>query len=808
MEKYRILLRSAMKKQAGSIAGLLLMVFVSVLCLFTAVTVYGSGKHFVAGEMERLGFGDLTVWVSDCPDEIISEIENVYGVERVMVQLLLFAGYEINGRYSDNDGQLIVYDIDSAGHTVGDQEDNGNFAASNIMAEVPYRFLDQDGNYVTEPVIEKGTVYISPAMRSSFDVEIGDTIQFELARSNGIRSLTVAGYFEDAFMGSSMIDMKSFLICGADREEFLQVMDESPKGDAQSVKGNTLAKDGAMFHIFRDNSVMLEDVEFQEAVLTDTGLPLYTEFTYGRDSILSYMLLLQNILCGFLIVFSAVLLVICLIVAGKSLSDVVEQDKKDMAVLKTIGLSGDSIQSIYFGIYGGVSAAGIVLGMLLSMPVSKGLANGMVTSTGMLIRIEFPFYAALIILAGLLVLFGVFLHWRTGSILRIAPIQAIRESTSEKPAHTRIRKRFLVLGIAVRELTAHKGKYVSVCVIAALLVFFLSVIGRMGAWLGTDGEGLMNAFSVADHDLGVQPFQGDVPMEEIERIINWYSPIEETYELAMESVTINGVETTANVLNDTGYFHVLEGEVCDGEGVLITHTIANELGLEIGDDVRIAGNGRMESYTVSGIYQCANGMGNNIGMSMAGYSKIGNINGFIWCYHYILKDGTVRDYAMKYLQDSYRGIDVHTNSWSGLDGIVSLMHGVICVIYLVAAVFILIAVSMSTDKLLRVETGNMAVYKSLGLSDKNLRLSFSIRFLLVAAIGALIGSLTAFLSADAVIRRIFRLFGIGQFTSRISLAGTFLPFTVVILLFFGFVWLFSARLKQVSIVKLLVENED
>lgn len=796
MSKYRILIHAAVKKQTGSIIGFLLMVFVSILCLFTAVTVYGSGKRFVAEEMERLGFGDFTVWAADYPDTIISEIENVYSVGRVTVQPLIFVGYEINGRYSDNDGQLIVYHNGFAG-----QIGNGEGTAEHIMEKTPYRFLDQHGNKIPEPVIEKGTVYISPAMRSRFDVEIGDSIQFEFTRSNGVKSLIVAGYFEDAFMGSSMIDMKSFLICEEERKEILRIMEASSTGDV-------LAKDGVMFHIFKDSASTSGNVKFQEMVMMDTELPFYTEFTYGRDSILSYMLLLQNILCGFLTVFSAILLFICFIVGGKNLSDVIEQDKKNMAVLKTIGLSGSSIRGLYFGIYGIVSVAGIVMGMFLSVPASEALARGMVTSTGMLVRIEFPFYAAFIFLIGLISLFILFLCWKTDSILRIAPMQAIRESSGEKLVHTRIRKRFLVLWIAVRELIMHKGKYGSVCAISALLVFFLAVVGKMGTWLGTDGEGLMNAFSVADHDLGVQPFDDAVPMEEIERIINWYSPIVETYELAMESVMINGFETTANVLNDTGYFHVLEGEVCDGEGVLITHTIANELELKIGDTVRLGGNGRVESYTVSGIYQCANGMGNNIGMSMAGYSKIGDINGFIWCYHYILKDGSIRDYAMKYLQDSYQGIDVHTNSWSGLDGIVSLMKGVICVIYLVAAVFIFITVSMSTDKTLRAETGNMAVYKSMGLSDKNLRLSFSVRFLLVVTAGALIGNVAALVCADSIIGKVFRMFGVGQFTSKLSLTGTFLPSVVVILLFFGFVWLFSARLKQVSIIKLLLENDE
>ncbi len=768
---------AAMRKQAGSIAGLFFMIFLSILCVLMAITLYTSGTRSVSEEMERLGFGNFTAWVSGIKDETVSEIEGLPDVDRVGVQPLIFAGYEIKGRYSDNDGQLIVYD-----------------------GKVPYHFISEDGTAVPEPEIEEGTVYISPALKSSFDIEIGDTIQFELSRSGGIRSLEVAGYFEDAFMGSSMIDMKSFLICEADRQKLLQVITESPEGDA-------LGKDGAMLHIFKSAVSRLSDLEFHEMIQENTELSLYTDFTYSRDSILNYMLLLQDILCGFLFAFSGVLFLVCLIVSGKSLSDAMEQDRKDLAVLKTVGVTGGSIRKIYFGLYGGAVLAGMMLGLIPVMPMAHMAARFMTASTGMRIDIQFPAVVFFVIFAAYITVFAVFLYRKTGNILRIAPIQAIREASNEKPVCTRIRKRFLSVGIAVRELTAHKKKYISVCLISVLLVLFLSVIGRMGAWLGADGEGLMNAFSVADHDLGVQPFNDTVPMDEIERVINWYSPVKETYELAMESVTVNGYETTANVLNDTDYFHVLEGKVCDGNGVLITQTIANELGLAIGDTVQIAGGGRMDSYTVSGIYQCANGMGNNVGLSMAGYSKIGSINGFIWCYHYILEDGSVRDYAMEYLQDSYQGIDVHTNSWSGLDGIVSLMHGLMIVIYLVAALCILVSASLSTHKLILAETGNMAVYKSMGMSDNRLRLSFSVRFLIVVVLGALIGVFLSVIFADSLIGKIFQMFGIGEFQSRLSVLGTFLPPLAVTLLFFGFVWLFSARLKRVSIIKLISEEQ-
>ena len=777
MNKYKMLLKAAIKKQKGSITGIFLLVFVLALCLFCAITVYTSGISSVGNEMQRLGFGDFTIWTGGQPEGLKTEIESLPDVDGVLCQPLIFAGYEINGGYSDNEGQLLAYD-----------------------GSVPYRFLSVDGTEQPIPEIMPGTVYISPALRVGYDVEIGDTIQFELARSNGIKSLEVAGCFADAFMGSSMIDMKSFLIHENDFADMQELISDTADVDV-------LGRNGAMFHVSKSADSALSDLDFQRQIYEDTDISLYTEFAYRQESILNYMLLLQNILSGFLIAFSVVLLLICLIITGHSLSVVIEQEKRDMAILKTMGLPGSGLRGLYLTLYGNVILLGLLLGLPFAWGIAKLIAKSMVSSTGMLIELSFPTRIIIPMLLILLLMFALFLFVRTRRILEIAPVQTIQEVSDGKKITSVIKKRFLSLDIALRELRAGKKKYIALCMISAFLALFLSVIGRMGTWLGQNGEGLMNTFSVADHDLGVQPFNASVPMDEIERVINWYSPISEIYELAMQSVIVNGQEYTANVLNDTKWFHVLSGEVCDGNSILITDTVAGELELSIGDVVQVAANGRMGNYTVSGIYQCANGMGNNIGMSLEGYSKIGDITGYIWCYHYILENGLVRDYAMAYLQESYQGIDVHTNSWSGLSGIVFVMHTLIVVIYLVAALFILISVALTTNKLLHSETGKMAIYKSMGMSSDRLRFSFALRFLIVVIIGTGIGICFSALFADSVIGSIFKMFGIGEFHSGFSVLGTIFPMVSISLLFFGFALAFSAKLRRISIVNLISEND-
>lgn len=798
MKRIFLLVQKAWYRQRFSICILFFMMFVSSMSLFSSITLLNNSIKTIDQKMEQLGFGDFTVWTNGSPEalaQLAKSIEALPDVESLTLQKLIYAGYEVNGYYSDNEGQLLVYD--------------GN---------IPYRFIDRLGNEIKTPVIEKGQIYVSPAMESMFEVKTGDTITFELSRVRGKKSFTVAGYFEDAFMGSSMIDMKSFLVNEEDYEEMCRILagittgtataDESASDTAaDSLSPEALGKEGAMFHISQKKDSRLSELEFHRIIEENTGLSLYTEFSYSRQSILSYMLLLQNILSGFLLIFSVVLFVICLIMIRHNIWLIIELEKKDIAILRTLGFQGKELRLVYFLLYGGNGILALIPGAAASAMVAALIAKKMVTSTGILVDIKPPVLIFLGIFGAFLIILSAFLCIQTRNILQITPMETLREVIGIHKSHSLLHKKNLLLHIALRQVLAEKKRYFSLFAISLLLTLFLSVAGILGSWLGPNGEGLMNAFSVADHDIGVQPFNREVPMDEIERAINWYSPIMDKYELAMQSVSVNGQEYTANVLNDTKWFHLLQGDICDGNSILITEVVASELHIGIGDIVTITANGRTETYRVSGIYQCANGMGTNIGMSLEGYSKIGDITGFIWCYHYVMEDSSMGNYAYEYLKSHYQGIDIHTNSWSGLDGIVHLMHILILILYGITALIILASVMLIAGRLLQSETFQMAVYKSLGLQTKSLRISFILRFFIIAFVGAALGIILSVLFANPLIRIGFRSFGIGKFTIGFSILGHILPLVVIPLLFMTFAWVYSAKLKKLSIVALIAENE-
>ncbi len=275
----------------------------------------------------------------------------------------------------------------------------------------------------------------------------------------------------------------------------------------------------------------------------------------------------------------------------------------------------------------------------------------------------------------------------------------------------------------------------------------------------------------------------------------------------MQSVAVNGHEYTANILNRTELFHIIKGEKPEGNEILITNTVADGLGINIGSIVKVSAQGRVEEYRVSGIYQCANGMGANIGMTVPGYSQIGDVTGFIWCYHYILKDGDMRDYAYKYLEENYKEIDVHTNSWQGLGGIVKVIHTVVLAVYIIAFCIILLVTALIASKILLSEMPDLAIYRSLGFTGKQLVMLFALRFFIVAAAGAGTGSILQALSCRKILSNIFRMFGIGEFKAEPDLAVYLIPFTIIPLMFLFFALIYSGKVKSASIISLIEQSE-
>ena len=785
MLENQMIIRAGMKRHKGTLFGIGVLLFLTALSLTVVLMTAFAGNSYIREEMGRAGFGDLTAWTADVPDMefLLESIREQEGVEDATVQRLIFSEYEANGVESDSEGQLIPWISAEIG----------------IPTRSRYRFFENSlSEYAKAPEeIGEQEVYVSPSMKSMMDLEPGDAITFPIARGGRNISLTVAGYYEDPFMGSSMIGMKGFLISEKTYEKILSIIEESGM--------DALARNGSMIHIETAEGITVS--EMNRVLTTDTPLSMYTEFIHSAETIAGFMVVLQNAFSALFAAFAVVLLGAAMAVMGHSISGLVEQEWKNFDILKTIGFTGKQLAGQVMMQYMAAVGSGVVLGMLLAVPVSGQISRLMVTTTGVLLPICFPILPSMGVLTILLLLSAGFCVLCLGRLGRISPMAAIRREAGDqgnlrkhmeyKRRIPAIRAKGLAFHLALRQVLTGRRRYISACLVAAMLVFFASLAGRINGWLGVDGKGMMDAFNPADLDLGVQVL-GKLPAQEMEQVVLSYTDITDSYMLAMPSVSVNGTNYTANVITEPERFHISAGQTCrEKDEVVLTEVLAADLGAEVGELVTVRGNKGSREFRVSGIYHCANDMGANLGMSREGYLSIGEDDRRLWCYHYFLSDTSRKQALTEELEQTYGGdVHVHENSWPGLFGIISAMHLLIFFLYGVSAVFVCIVTGMAGARILDTERKDIGIYKSIGCSVEMLRLSFALRFGLVSAVGAVIGTLAAVCFTDVIVSSVMRLAGISNFASGNTPGSILFPGLTVTFLFLGFAWLLSGRIRK------------
>lgn len=781
----KILWKTYVRRHKGTLAGVFVLLFIVSVSLVTVLTVWDSSIRYVREEMERLGFGDLTAWVSQVSDitQLTDEIDSLNTVERTGVQKLIYSEYEVMGKESDSEGQLVVYEPEDYAYRI---------------------FLDDLSGYQAgETVIYSGELYAPVSLRSMFGAEIGDEISFPIARNGVEQTFTIKGWFEDPFMGSSMIGMKSFLICGEDYEEIIR------KLSASGIDG--LARDGFMIHMFKNRDSEVSIAGWNAMLNQETQLPQFAEFTHSRSAIEGFMLTLQNVFTGFLSAFVLVLLLVSMVVLGHGISAAVERDTPDMGVLKTVGFATGNLQKWQAVPYIFVILAAVVSGVLAAPFAAGGAAFATLTTTGLLFPVRFPLLLCLLSLLSLMLLLLGFIFLKVRKIGEITPVEIIRGKLGKVPKKKRFRFPLRSAGLpfymALRQLAAAKRRYMNVGAAALLLVFFASFMGYVDSWLGADGKGLMDAFNPADLHIAAQPM-GEATNEDVEQTIRGYTDITDSYMLAMPGVSVNGVDYTANVITEPERFHLLFGRTClEADEIVLTEFVSADLGVGIGDTVTVGGSAGSMPYRVSGIYQCANDMGANVGLSREGYAKIGRETAGMWCVHYFIEEVSKQQEIMQALEDSYGGdVYLHENSWPGLFGILSAMKWLMLFMYAVVAVFVFVVTVLSAGRLLVMEQKDLGIYRAIGFSPNRLRLSFSLRFGIVSGAGSVLGSLLAALFTDPLVAALLKQFGISNFSGQPSALDSMIPIVAVTGLFMLFAWLDAEKIRKMRLNVLVAEQ--
>lgn len=219
------------------------------------------------------------------------------------------------------------------GHSLLDStQDNGLC----VQSEGFDYLLDMDDQ---RPEVPPGQVYVPACYRIRYDLNVGDAMRI------GGEELAIAGFLRDAQMNSMMASSKRFLVSGWDYERL------KPYGEEEYLI-EFLLEDGA-------------DTNALSTAYTQRGLPS------NGPAITKPLIRMMNALSDgttIVVIFLAavVVLLVALLCIRFILAIRMERDKREVGMLKALGVGRGEIKRLYFSKYILFSACGGLLGLGVS----------------------------------------------------------------------------------------------------------------------------------------------------------------------------------------------------------------------------------------------------------------------------------------------------------------------------------------------------------------------------------------------------------------------------------------------------------
>lgn len=463
-------------------------------------------------------------------------------------------------------------------------QDNG----FTVQSEKFDYLLDLEGR-----VIEAGAgeLYVPITYMKEGRLNVGDR-----ALVNG-KEFTVAGFLRDSQMNSTLSSSKRFLVSPADYEAI------KPFGSVEYLIEFRL-KDLSQLGAF--------EAAYSTAGLEANG-PALTYSLFKLLNVISDGMMIAVILLISMLVVAIALLCIRFVLLAK-----IEEDYREIGVLKAIGLRLSDSKKIYMANYAVLAAAGCLLGFALSFLFKNRLLENIQLYMG---DSGNSSSALLLGIGGILLVFVSILVF-VSSVLRrfrhISAAQAIRFGVSQEQGaksgrYLRLNENRLLhvnLFLGVRDVLSRKRLYATMLVVLVLAVFMMIVPQNLYSTISASS--FIQYMGVGQYEMRIDIQQAGLHSGKANELIREIGRDDEIAKYAVlttktfQRKTEDG--TFENMRIELGDHSVFPIEYADGRAPVTEDEIAlstlnaDEIGKKVGDVITVIVEGREEELTVSGIY--------------------------------------------------------------------------------------------------------------------------------------------------------------------------------------------------------------
>ncbi|MBE5877597.1 MAG: FtsX-like permease family protein [Lachnospiraceae bacterium] len=719
---------------------------------------------------------DYFMEISKVPDYffVVLEEEGAHEIEDYLAESTLLSEYgKVQGisvlrenlYIIEEDGTLRDYEI---GNSLTVQPSCDNFI----------KVFDANGEVLK---LNEGEIALPNAEVEDRDLQVGDKLQLTIGEVT--QELTLAVIMKDVTFGSKMIGFKRAVISDADYEKFQN-------------QENMLYT-----NLYCVNS---EDVK---AFASDLQKQNFAMISQVEKGMLEMAYVMDMLIAVILIIVSVCLILISFLVLRFTIVFTLQEDFKEIGIMKAIGMRDAGIKGIYLVKYFAIAVLAASLGVVLSVPFGRILLE--VTLINIVVEDTSNYFWLHIVSGGVIVSVVLwFCNMTANQLKRYSAIDAIRSGSNGERYTAKSRMKLwknkkLKVGsfMALNDVLSHPKRFMvlilTFCVGTMLIQLPLSALHT----LTSSATAQYFGFPVVDayfnnnkaeqyiYDKDISVIEAD--FKEIEQkvaeygytahagttlgyTISCYANDEEERYSFYTSQSMGSIEDN---------YVIVEGRMPQEEDeVMLTEVLAKKLDVTVGDYITYSMADGDKKYMVTGLYQSMINLGEGAYLCQKAKPSSEYLAGFFSMYMEI--EELEAEEAVAFLREiypDYRFGDIYEELTYMLGDITSIMEVVIHLITLIVLIMnSLITVLVMKAMMIR-ERGDIALLRSLGFTVKSIRGWLIRRVMIVLVIAVGMGTVLSKLLEPVTIIPIFAMQGAKDIEIVMNPLETFVLYPLMLL---------------------------
>ncbi|SDC91950.1 putative ABC transport system permease protein [Terribacillus halophilus] len=588
--------------------------------------------------------------------------------------------------------------------------------------------------------VKEGFVAVPIYFMEQHDLEIGDTITVKSGWYE--KAFVISDYARDFEMNSPLTSSKRFVINQDDYNEMLKMQ----AGELEYLIEFKLNETG--------------DPAAVQTAYNEAGLPANGPILEGK--IFAIFNSMSDMIVALVIIFiSILLLVIASLCIRLTFLATIDEDIREIGVMKAMGISKKDIKKVYLNKYSVISAAAGIIGYLMSFAVVNLLNSNMRLYIASDLSGSLKYILSLI--APLLVYFMIVMYCKQvlKRIDKISAVEALRSDIMEGGKNRRysfplLQNKFFSTNMymGLRDVGKRFKLYRLLLVIFIVCTFI--VILPVNMYNTMNSPEFSSYMGIGKQDMRIDLRRTDSITEDFNKLqeeLQNDSDIEKYAPYITSSYKVKNAEGTWDNMNiEIGDFSVfplkfLEGRAPEGEGEIslsLAHAAKDGLNKKVGDEVTVRAGGEEQTLTVTGIYQDIT----NGGKTAKAHTSLGvNEEAVLW---YIvsldLAEGVDVRGKMDYYQNAYSTAqvnDIKEYTQQTLGNIIDQMGTVVIGGIAIAIIIAVLITALFLRMLLSKDMSQIAIMRSIGLTSKQISHQYMAGNLMVLLLGIILGVLAA-----------------------------------------------------------------